>query len=903
MRKRASFGTRAPIEPGRGPSMPNAAGALSPQDNRCGGGLSRKGCCVLVFSALLFFFCFPGLRSQSCFARHAVAATRRGEAGLPAPPPLLSQENSGAQLFSSSVSQKFYEVAYELTSASSLEQADSEDVRGPQVEQTSASSVEPAMVFLTAAMKLDNNARDARSLLIKLACRNPEQPPFLFSQESGGGSLVYNLLMDYVDEAADVEVAKKAVVYLLAHLNTREQREKLLEQMLGTLGGKNVVLGSELSTLLGLLKAEKADLEAAEFYLMQAYKRNRYNKLAFVKLAELKPERIGPAIYLERLRLALRENPSDIEAALAFAQNAEQLQLYETAAAAYEYCADLFAYLYPSEALPARIYLPWAISSYNTQSATGWSKCLEIARRIQRDGRFDLRVEAIAGKAATKIGNGELATQIFQAAEKKAQQLLMQASKAGAVREPPLHASESLDSSDSEQVSTSRLAWFYCFVLPFPDKALDWANRAYETEGNSPAAGAILAYALVMNNQTESAKPIIDTLYPKSLGSRRFGAGQIADLALAQIQLADGQKDSAIETLKAAIIKDPGSFAAERAKEILAQQGEKYTPPIDPEAVLTMLESVFGSARGGLVPVFISPEKIFSAQLNIQGNEFPYGSEIGGTVALINNSAEPFVISDDALFKGNIRIDADVSGDLNRTIPNLFSTKIRTALLIEPGRSILIPLRLITGELRKTLLTYPQASLDIEFTLYLDPVTTSLQKEGKITNRLTYIEPTRVRIKRPGIELTGKYIRGQFNLISTGSAGQKIKAAQLFTGLLMEQNEMLNRKPLYRFMYADWMEPLLRSALLHESGLLHKPANGEWVVKVHTMAEMLSLPLDYELISAVAKNLNNTNWPVRMMAVYLLSKTADRNFDKVLDWTAKNDSSELVRDMAIALGR
>jgi hypothetical protein len=40
-----------------------------------------------------------------------------------------------------------------------------------------------------------------------------------------------------------------------------------------------------------------------------------------------------------------------------------------------------------------------------------------------------------------------------------------------------------------------------------------------------------------------------------------------------------------------------------------------------------------------------------------------------------------------------------------------------------------------------------------------------------------------------------------------------------------------------------------------------------------------------------------------MMAIYLLTTTTDSNFDKVLDWTAKNDSSELVRDMAIALGR
>jgi hypothetical protein len=282
-----------------------------------------------VFSALLFFVCF-----------------------LSAPTLLLSRETSAEQMFSSSVSQKFYELAFELAS--------SEDAEGPQIEQ--------AMAFLAAAMELDNNVKDAHTLLIKLACRNSQQDH---------SEMVYSLLTKYVDESSDVEVAKKAVVYLLAQLNTREQREKLLEQILGVLGGKNVVLGSELTTLLGQLKAEKADLEAAEFYLMQAYKKNRYNKSAFTKLMEIKPERIGPPIYLERLRLALRENPSDINSALAFAQQAERLQLYDTAAGVYEYCASLFSYLYPSQPLPARIYLPWAISSYNTKQ--NQSKCLQIA--------------------------------------------------------------------------------------------------------------------------------------------------------------------------------------------------------------------------------------------------------------------------------------------------------------------------------------------------------------------------------------------------------------------------------------------------------------------------------------------------------------------------------------------
>jgi len=814
--------------------------------------------------------------------RLASAETSGGSAGKPQR--LGSQDGAAGDLgwlSSASVGRRFYEIAYEL--------AERQDVRDPALEQ--------AIAFLIAAMKLDGDDNDVRSLLIKLVCRVPERDY---------SALVYNLLVDYVDESADLEMTRRALEYLLEGPNSREEREKLLQEMLRTLGGKNIVLGSELATSLGLLMAQKADSaatgsldhtrlrRAAKSYLMQAYNNNRYNKWAFAKLAELMPEQIEPAIYLEYLRLALRENPSDIEAALAFAQYAEQLQLYETAEATYEYCADLFTYLYPSEPLPSRIYLPWAISSYNMQgsrlagsqgsrlagSQRNHSKCLQIAERVRQDGRFDLLIEALAAKTAAKIGDGELATQIFQAAEEKARQLSMQ----GPERSTP--GSAAPDDSRPQQVSVQQFAWFYCFALPDPERALYYANEAYVAEPDSATAAAILAYALVMNNQLKWAKPLVSD----------YQHNQIADLALAQIQLTEGQRDLAIETLRSVIAKDPGSLAAERAKEILARQREKYIPPVDPDVLLIVLRNTFGQT---LVPAFTPPEQIISVQFNIRGNTFPYGSEFSGAVAIVNNSPEPLVISDDGLFRGNIRIDADISGDLNKKIPNLISVKNRTVFLVEPGRNALISLRLVTGELRKMLFAYPQASLDIEFTLYLDPVTT---QDGKVTNRLTYLKPTKVRVKRPGIELTSRYLTNRFNSISEGQLSQKIKTAQLFIGLLTEQHAMSNRELPYGLRYADWVPPLLRSALLHESGLLRNPAEGHWVVKVHTMAEMLSLPLDHELISVVAENLNNNDWPVRMMAIYLLAKSSEGRFDRVLDWAAKNDSNELVRSMAIALG-
>jgi tetratricopeptide (TPR) repeat protein len=748
-------------------------------------------------------------------------------------------------LFSPSVAERFYAIAYEV--------ANSKDITGLQAEQ--------AIAFLAATRRLENDADRVTPLMIKLACRYAERD---YSAQ------VFQWLVDYIGESSDLEVVTEAVSYLLEPLNSRQQRERLLEGILKNVAGKNSVVDSQLETWLGLLEAEKADFKAAQSHLVEAYKNNRYNKIAFSKLAELVPEQVGPAMYLEHLRLVLREDPVDIDAALNLAQYAERLQLYEMAAGTYEYCADLFEYLYPGETPPPHIYLPWVISSYNTQRSQ--HKCLQIAKRIRKTGHFDILLEALAGKAAAKIGNIEEATRIFLAAEEKAQQLLRQG--------------PSPEAGGSPQVGAMQFAWFYCFALEDEAKALDWANRAYSVDPNSPAGAALLAYALLINDQLEWAKPLIEN----------YEHNQIAELVVAQIKIAEGQRDAAVETLKSAIAKDPGSLAAERAKDMLAELGAEYFPPVDPDVILTVLTDRFDRT---LIPEFVSPEKMISVQFSIRGQKFSYGSTFDGAAAITNNGSEPVVVSDDGLFRGNIRVDATISGDINKDIPNLLSRKVRNTLLIESGRSMLIPLELFTGELRRTLLTHPQASLDIEFTLYLDPVTTA---DGQVTNRLVDIKPIKAVVKRPRVELTGEYLRNRFNSLSTGQAGQKINTAQLFIGLLKEQYAMADHGALYKFKYADWMPTLLKSALLHASGLLRNPADNEWVVKVHTMADMLSLPLDHELTSAVAENLNNSNWPARMMAIYLLSKNQGDRFNKVLAWSAQYDSDKLVRDMAVALG-
>jgi hypothetical protein len=197
----------------------------------------------------------------------------------------------------------------------------------------------------------------------------------------------------------------------------------------------------------------------------------------------------------------------------------------------------------------------------------------------------------------------------------------------------------------------------------------------------------------------------------------------------------------------------------------------------------------------------------------------------------------------------------------------------------------------MTGQLRKILKRYPQASLDIEFTVYLDPVTL---EDGSIANRLEDVQPIVVKAARPGINLTARFLRNRMS--SLKRRRQSRNTAQLFAGLLIEQHMMAGREPLYPVMYAEWMPDMLKS------GLAYNLTSDDWPARIYTMQAMFDLPLEFELIEAASENLNNENWPVRMMALYLLAKNQNDTFGRVLDHTAKYDPNKLVRDMAVALG-
>ena len=563
--------------------------------------------------------------------------------------------------------------------------------------------------------------------------------------------------------------------------------------------------------------------------------------------------------YLENFRNEVRANPLDFKAVIGFARLAESLGMYEPSAAGYRYCTQLYKYLNPGKPLPAELYRPWILNCFNARDD---GRCRQIAEQVRNYGVFDVMVEAVAAASAKQSGDEIGGQAILDNIKKRSSKILSGEIKAT--------AAEYTD-----------FAWFYCFAAEPNDvnsqDALTWATKAYDANSNFTAAASFFAYALIKNNQIDLAKPVLE----------RIGTNtQASAIAKAETMAGKDANTAVIDILKKTVMSAPGTFEARAAKVILNKLGSEYVPSVDPEAIITVLRSDFGPS---FFSEFVVPEKMITATLQTGGSTFSYGSQIDAQLAIVNNYSEPMIVCPDGLFKGNVRVDVRISGDLTERIDNLIVKTVRASYEIKHGNALFVPLQFETGKLKRIMESHPQADLNLEVTVYVDP---RVDPNGQIFN-FYGIKPAKEILKLRKLDLNDGYLQQRLDAIKKGHQGQKIKSAQLFAGLLAEEQSFSQTGPKYRFIYS---EPQLLT-----SALARCLSEDDWVLKVQTMAALLKLKLDYRLTDVVSSELHNKFWPVRLMAVFILAQNQGKEFLPVLKWTANNDNSQVVKDMAAAM--
>lgn len=738
-------------------------------------------------------------------------------------------------LFSENTSSIFLQQASEVYSEEPLE----------------SENIQQAMTLIEAAYALDPGSIDVPEQMLRIMAAS------CYTEIDYSKYFTW-ALSSYLGARADLETASGALRCLLEGLDTRSERESLLERLSRQHSRSSPFFASDLKTQLGLLVAEKADTQSALNYLSQAYQLNPYNQLAYSKFKEISSGQedfeITYASRLIHLRRLLSVDPYDLDSASQYADGLLKLQLYDAASDAYGYVVQVFDLLYPNQPLPKEFVHAWLLCTYH--SSRNRPNCLKIAETYRQADQIDLFLEALVGKTLLRLGQKEAGERILLKAVKKAEmQVIIE---------------------DAERaVMPEDLSWFYSFVIEHPEEALAWGNDAFQEDPNRSGVQVIFAYCLAMNGQNELARkyaePFEDT-------------DQIALLTMGIVQLSRDDKQNGLQTLKAVVEMAPETLVAEYAVRLLNDQGSDYIPSVSPDSVQKVLENGHPS---GLVPEFVDPSGRFSMKLLFNGSDFLYGQEFPARLVIENTSSEPLIISDDAMLKGSLRVDVTLEGNLNVEIQNLLSKKFRPAVPVRPGKYISIPLDLNRGRLKKLLLTYPQADVWMNFAVTFDMPTYPSDSQ---------LSTIQARIHRRGVEMTREYLIQRLDVLAKGQSGQKLQAASLFVGLLAEQKA-------FEMSHADFTHIQVERAILVDS--IRKILSDEdWKIRVRALNSLVSvsMPLDQGILNEVSKNLNHEKWPVRLMAMYLLSKSQPDAFRKVLDWTAQYDAYPLNRNLAIALG-
>lgn len=717
----------------------------------------------------------------------------------------------------------------------------------------SSRTIEITMTFLEAAMSLDPQLASAQEMLLKVAASAIANP-------NDYSRSVRDALRLYLDERSNLAIVSGGVSYLLDRLQTRQEREELLGRLLGIYSSKNPAVVSELAAHLALLEMERADASAAFQRLQYAYSLNPYNMLAFSKMTEMSRDSLPLGLLTVQLRRSVEMNPLDLRAARAYADILRQVQLYEAACQAYQYCADLYRYLNPDQPLPDDLLLPWSLCAFQSEKTA--NQCLVLAEQARTEGQEVLMLEATAGLALMRMGQAEKGRQRLEAAGRKA-------------------AEQIRSRGDLSPVLPEQLSWFYSFVLPDTEQALAWGHEAISRRPDDPQARVLFAYALAQSGQGELARQYLDKADEND---------PVALFTQAVFLLQENNREAAWVPLKKIVQMGPETLVAWRARDLLQANGSDYLPSFSPEEILQYLKAEFGDE---VTPKFLPLSKLVRTKLRMSGSEYPYGSDMTATVVVENIGPRLLVIGPTGMLRGDVRIDAEVRGDLVQTFPSLVRFPFRPSLPIRPGQHAAVTVDLMTGPLRRLLRTYPQASVEIDFVLRMDE-----SDAGAINGQELLLHPSPVRqtIRRRGIVLTYDFLMQRLNGLAKGKEGQKFRSAELFTGLLAEQEAALANRVGYRFVRAEPM--LLKDAVRRML------ADEDWIIRLQTLSTFtdVSLKLDSSILASISENLSHERWPVRLMSLYILSGLDSKNFDAVLNWTAQNDANPFVRQMAKSLG-
>lgn len=637
-------------------------------------------------------------------------------------------------------------------------------------------------------------------------------------------------------------------------LQTAERRLEFCRRHLGqhTLPAP---LASELNRWLAQTYRGTGETDLARKHARQAVDLYPFNFTAWELLFDLQDALPGPVEHAKRRLAAIAANPSLTGETWALARLLDSLSLHDRAAVWYFGALAALARFDPDPAVANALLLDLARSYHDAGS---FDDALKFSQQVvQADpGFYDARLLLI--ETARRAGRREIV----------AEQI--------AVLRKQLAESEADVRQSRDAPGAARVAWFHVDCDPQPEKALAFAEIALSAAPDDRQVRRVHGLALLAARRPAEARK---ALAPLTAGA---DADQLAAWGLAKALLDLDERDAALTVLRDAEQLRRSGMAYERVVESLEQLGAAALPPPDRSRVLAVLDEF----DRDVLDFPVNPGRYLRLSAVMVNPTPRFAERWRCRFTLANQGTFPITIGPGQMVAGSLLVSADVHVPGLDPIEGYLPLSLARRHVLNAGEHVEVEQTLDVGPLARVAAMMPQRSLEVAFTVVLDPE----QPQGRRKSRLGDELVVSARLHRQKVAYTPAVIRPLENAGRSGTPPRRIEALRTMAALLAERLAAMRGQFDYEPVRIDkkGLEAVLRQSL----------GDPDPMVRACALDSLVMLPLDEDRVQAAAPLLSDSHWLVRLVAVDTLAVRQGPVFRPVAERLAESDPDPLVRELA-----
>ena len=697
--------------------------------------------------------------------------------------------------------------------------------------------------MLQAARRLDESNSKASLLLAESL------------QALGDGMAAVEVLDAYIAMEPENEVALANALFLyLQTLQTSEHRQSYLAGLAGRpelpAGVKGVVLQE-----LARLSFEAAQEDTGWAIVSQAIKVDAYNLGARQQMLEFVETKDNIVSRLMLLAQMVRINPLRSQMVWKFANALDDVGLHLEAQKWYKYAWGVHTAGAQGEEISDDELLDLGASYVLSQDYD--VAMLVLNRVLERNpNRVDIRIWL--ARAATGIGEEERAESQLAVAEKL---LLARA-----------------QDNPSDPTAVNQVAWFYLQDKPDKNKAMVWSKKAIDLDPENIQAQLCMGLALLAEGQIDPARTQLEPLAATNAWAR---------LGMVRVVLSgEHTEEELAQAIQATFSRHSGGWVGLAMRELARTQGLD----IDMNAYLEPLRRGIAAELGNAAELrdfYRHPQDYLFLKMEPSKTEYDSYEPLMMHISLTTNmNSSTIVMGPGMMLNPRMLFSVRLSGGLQRELKYYDFVSLYKKRRMDPGQGLSDTVRLDRGELRTLLRHCPQETVTIKMSCILDPQVIGQDEYLPALGGQVSKEVVLVRYGfRPNPEAMARVYR----LLKDGPMRSKIRSTMLLGDLLAN-----SRNPQA---IPDAKRPRAVDEKRISAALVEASRQGNWRARAWFGEGLRLVRLDSPLSEALADQIRDPHWFVRLMAVRAAG-IRGQSWNEILRRVAQTDKDQLVRQMA-----